>query len=440
VTQIFKGSVFVGPVNIAGIASRLADGLRQCDVDAEAVLAWPDRFQYSNTKSSFILLWQWAGKMRQAASAGSKLKKIFFVLLHKALGFLLLPWALFRFNAFIFLFAQTLTDSSLELKLLKLFKKRLIFVYVGSDARPPYMDGGRFPEGTPLPDAATLCKLTQDKKKLIKRQESFADYVVNSPFCGQFQERSYVNWFAMGVPFDADNQQAEEPDLPNTKRHSVRILHSPSSAAVKGTQRILTILDQLKRKGLDFELLLLQSTSNIEVIEEIKRCDFVIDQLFADTPLAVFATEAALFGKPAVVGGYAANSGKQLFASYGQPPSFFVSPSDMADAIERLIADKNYRDQLGMEAATFVKQHWNSTEVAKRYLKLLSNNCEADWLIDPHACDYALGNGLPAERSAMLTSNMMKQFGEESLCIGDKPAVLKQIKQNIDTHCGPANA
>lgn len=439
-TQIFKGRVFVGPVNIAGIASRLVDGLRQCGVDADAVLAWPDKFQYSRTKSSFLLLWQWAGKMRQAASAGSKLKKIFFVLLHKALGFLLLPWALFRFDAFVFLFAQTLTDSSLELKLLKLFKKRLIFVYVGSDARPPYMDGGRFPEGTPLPDATTLHKLTQDKKKLIKRQENVADYVVNSPFCGQFQEKSYVNWFEMGVPFDAGHEQTEEPGVPSTQHRSVRILHSPSSAAVKGTQRILTILDQLKRKGLDFELVLLQSTSNIEVIEEIKRCDFVIDQLFGDTPMAVFATEAALFGKPAVVGGYVANSGKQLFASYGHPPSLFVSPNHMADAIEKLIVDENYRNQLGREAASFVRQHWNSTEVAKRYLSLLSNNCKADWLIHPNACDYALGNGLPAERAAVLASNMMKQFGEESFCIDDKPAVLKQIKQNIDTHCRPVHA
>lgn len=439
-TQVFKGRVFVGPVNIAGIASRLADGLRQCDVDAEAVLAWPDKFQYSSTKTSYLVLWQWAGKKRQAASASNRLQKIFFVLLHKAIGFLLLPWALSRFDAFIFLFAQTLTDSSFELKLLKLFKKRLIFVYLGSDARPPYMDGGRFPEGTPLPDTVLLRKLTQDKKKLIKRQESFADYVVNSPFCGQFQEKSYVNWFAMGVPFDAHDQQAETPDLPSTLHRSVRILHSPSSAAVKGTQRILTILDQLKRKGLNFELVLLQGMSNDQVIEEIKRCDFVIDQLFADTPMAVFATEAALFGKPAVVGGYAANSGKQLFASYGKPPSLFVSPNEMADAIEKLIVDSSFREQLGREAASFVKQHWNTTEVAKRYLKLIGGECDPDWLLDPFACDYALGNGLPEERAALLARNIIQQFGYEFLGVNDKPAVLLGIKNNVEAHSGNLNA
>jgi hypothetical protein len=440
VTQLFKGRVFVGPVNIAGIASRLADGLRQCDVEAEAILAWPDKFQYSRTKSKYLLFWQWAGEKRQAASAKTKLQKIFFVILHKLIGFLVLPWALWKFDAFIFLFAQTITDSFIELKLLKLFKKRLIFVYLGSDVRPPYMDGGRFPEGTPLPDANSLRALTQEKKSLVRRQESFADFVVNSPFCAQFQEKHFVNWFMMGIPFEAAVHPRKQIFEPNRTHGSVRILHSPSSAAVKGTHRILAILDQLKVKGLDFELVLLQGLSNDEVIEEIRRCDFVIDQLFADTPMAVFATEAALFGKPAVVGGYAAKTNGRLFANYGQPPSLFVSPSEMITAIEKLIVDKNYREQLGKEAATFVKQHWNSIAVARRYLKLLNNDCDAAWQINPNTCDYALGNGLSEERAATLSLSIIREFGDDCLCVGDKPAVLQKIKSNVEVHSESLNA
>jgi len=43
---------------------------------------------------------------------------------------------------------------------------------------------------------------------------------------------------------------------------------------------------------------------NHAVLEELGKCDFVIDQAFADYGMAGFATEAAWFGKTAVVGGY----------------------------------------------------------------------------------------------------------------------------------------
>ena len=44
---------------------------------------------------------------------------------------------------------------------------------------------------------------------------------------------------------------------------------------------------------------------NSVVLEQLARCDFIIDQLYADFPMPGFATEAAWFGKPAVTAGYA---------------------------------------------------------------------------------------------------------------------------------------
>lgn len=48
--------------------------------------------------------------------------------------------------------------------------------------------------------------------------------------------------------------------------------------------------------------------SNATVLQELQQCDFVIDELYSDVPLAMLATEAAIFGKPVIVGGYYSNN------------------------------------------------------------------------------------------------------------------------------------
>lgn len=436
----FTGRIFIGPVNVAGMASRLSEGFRQCGVKSEIVLAWPDHFQYTNKHSGYFAILQWVGRQRQLSSSTNVLKKVAFVVLHKLLGFGLLPWALIRFDAFIFFFAQTITNTSIELKLLKLFQKRIIFVYAGSDVRPPFMDGGLFPEGGPIPSASQLRKLTQRKKLAVKLHEKFADFIVNSPFCGQFHEKSFVNWFAMGVPFTS----AKAASMPDHKTHldlpHVRILHSPSNPAVKGTPQILTMLDELKAKGLKFELKLLQQLSNDQVIDEIQECDFVIDQLYSDTPMAVFATEAAQFGKPAIVGSYASHADDSLFSIHGRPPSLFVSPEEFKNAIETMIVDREKRERLGTAAATFVKEKWDYREVARRYLKLLNGDCDPNWLVDPKDVCYAMGCGLSKERTAKLTFDILKEFGDQSLCLDDKPNLLTSIKLNAEVHSRSFNA
>ena len=47
-----------------------------------------------------------------------------------------------RYDAFVFLYGETITNTGFELTLLRWLGKRTVVVFVGSDARPPYIDGG----------------------------------------------------------------------------------------------------------------------------------------------------------------------------------------------------------------------------------------------------------------------------------------------------------
>ena len=48
------------------------------------------------------------------------------------------------------------------------------------------------------------------------------------------------------------------------------------------------------------------------VLEKMAMSDIVVDQVYCDTPMAGFATEAAINGVPVVVGGYYADVYKRF--------------------------------------------------------------------------------------------------------------------------------
>ena len=421
--------VFIGPVEISGIAAALAEGLRAFKVDAEAMLAFAHPFKYDDESRSWLVrVWQRIGAARMATTRGRLLRKILLVAAHSIWGWLVLLRVIARYDVFIFLYGQTITNSAFELWLLKRLGRKIIFVYVGSDSRPPYMDGGLFPGSVTdqLPSAATLLRAVRRCKRRIQLHERYADYLVNSPSTAHFHERPYINWFALGIP-KALTACSPIPSQQTCISGTVRVLHGPSHPLAKGTVEILEVIERLRRKGHSIELVKIQGMPNQAVLEELVRCDFIVDQLYADTPLAAFATEAAFFGKPAVVGGYFADSIEQCLEPADIPPSLFITPDDFEMAVERLVVDSAYRLQLGEQARQFVLSRWSLTGVAGRYLQLLNDEVPSQWWCDPSAVRYLNGSGLPERRARRLMGLLVSRFGASALQGQDKPDLEKAL-------------
>ncbi|MEO8385185.1 MAG: hypothetical protein ABI583_08085 [Betaproteobacteria bacterium] len=338
------------------------------------------------------------------------------VFLHNLWGWFVLARALFGFDAFFFLYGQTITNSRLELWLLKRAYKRIVFIYVGSDSRPPFIDGGRFPLSDGAPDIALVNVLARQCKRRIRLHEKFADYLVNAPATAQFHERKFINWFAMGIP--NDSVQSDGQPLSSD---CVRILHSPSNPAVKGSQEIHTIIDRLQKKGYPIKFVKVEGMPYEVVLRELSVCDFVVDQLYSDSPLAAFASEAAFAGKPAVVGGYFAKAVASYLQPQDMPPSLFVLPADIEAAIERLVIDRAFRLELGAKARRFVTTHWTAKAVAERYLKLLNDDIPENWWFDPMDVRYVRGCGMPQAHASRLVRELIARYGVRSLQVADKP-------------------
>jgi len=101
------------------------------------------------------------------------------------------------------------------------------------------------------------------------------------------------------IPYGHIDVDGYEPAYPPLTRDRLVLVHAPSHRDVKGTDAILTALDELAAEGYDFRLDLVEGVSNAEALARYRDADVLIDQIYAGWYGGV-AVEAMAMGKPVV--------------------------------------------------------------------------------------------------------------------------------------------
>jgi len=210
------------------------------------------------------------------------------------------------------------------------------------------------------------------------------------------------------------------------------ILHGPSYPEGKGSPVIREAVTSLQAKGHKIRFVEITGRPNREVLELIAQCDFVIDQLYSDMAMVGFATEAAFFGKPAIVGGYYAAHQVADIALKWVPPTLFCQPEEIEAAIEKLVIDVQFREDLGRRAGQFVEEGWIATKCAERMLALIKGEYPKEWLYEPSNCRYIFGMGLSKENLQRIMLGMYEKFGIDGFLLSDKPEMEKLIADFIE--------
>jgi len=201
----------------------------------------------------------------------------------------------------------------------------------------------------------------------------------------------------------------------------VRILHSPSNPALKGTPQIERAIENLRAKGYAIEWITLSGQPNEVVLRELARCDFIVDQLYSDWLMPGFATEAALAGKAVIIGGYDLVALQNTLPADYVPPVHACHPDDIEAAIEKLILDEAYRLDLGRRAREFVEANWSAAQVAERFLKVIEGNIPDNWMYDPAQIRYFHGGGVSEDRLIPFLRAYIDTQGKNALQLSDKP-------------------
>lgn len=416
--------ISIGPGEVAGYFSRLKAGFDELGVPCEHFVLTPNKFSYQ--ESEYFLRfafragnWLYESKSNIAQNLGH-----FWSLSVCSLVFL---YALIRCDVFIFSgFTSFLRFR--ELPLLRLLGKKVVVVFLGSDARPPIFSGRHLDDKGAHVDPEEAYEEAKRMVSKIRKIEKYADVIVSHTATAQFLSRDFIRFMAVGMPINSNlvvNNDQEERDKP------IRILHAPSRPLAKGSLEFRKIIEELKAEGFSIDFIELLGVPNREVLLELQKCDFVIDELYSDIPLAMFATEAAIFSKPVVVGGYYALQYQNDNPDTHVPPALYVEPEDIKQAVRTMIIDSDFRLDLGRRANDFIQGKWNACTVAQNYLRLFERELPENWKASPENLEYFWGWGLSKDQWRKKVGEYVVKLGEGALLLDCNPKLKQRVLNEL---------
>jgi glycosyltransferase involved in cell wall biosynthesis len=281
--------------------------------------------------------------------------------------------------------------------------------------------GLRDAAGASLPLKKTVRMLRRTRRRL-RRIGKYANWRMDNPFSSHLQPGRLVNWFHVGTPVAGGEERTHRDSL-------IHVLHSPSVPLVKGTSKIVAACEACRQTVPELTLTLITGRPNREVLEALKSCDFVVDQLYADVPCAGFVLEAAGFGKPAVVGGLGWSDEWLQFSGLAEYPAHVVDPDGIEEGIRRMAVDADFRECVAAAARRLARQ-WDVAAVAERLETVLRGAAPPEWTFDPAELPvFCSGCGIPRETIADAIRRIARVYGWSELGLDDKPRLLAMAKE-----------
>jgi hypothetical protein len=238
--------VFIGLSDICGYYTQLEQGLREIGVRCTFVNAYPSQDYGRLSKPGPVgRLVEWLAQRRVRAPRGSVVRWSWSLLEAGSLV-LLLAHALVAFDVFIFSGGITFLFRR-DLWLLKLFGKKVIVVFHGSDSRPPYLNAasvgteGRF-------DVDDCVRETHEIKRALRTIERYADAIVNHSMSSHLLERRVVNWLHMGIPYEVG--VGGEAARTSATDGAVVIVHAPTRPGPKGSRSSNVLSHRFSRRDI----------------------------------------------------------------------------------------------------------------------------------------------------------------------------------------------
>jgi hypothetical protein len=300
------------PVNVAGIPWQNVQALRRKGVDARLVVFNRGRLH----PDTDVDLRRPRGFVRGQATQWRALAQ-------------LLP----RTDVFHFYFGLTLVPKSLQFPLLRAFRKKSIYHFLGSDIR------GKRPS------------------QLAYGRRADAQVV------GSYDA---IRWVPEAEVIPPGLDLAAYTPAPPSDRARPMVVHAPSDRIRKGTDYVIRACEQL-----DVELDIVEGLPHEEARARYERADIVVEQLNAGWH-GVFGLEAMALGKP-VLTYLKEDVVRRTEEAFGvRVPIVGATKETLAERLRPLVESPTERRRIGAESRAYVEQVHDIDRVADRLLALYS--------------------------------------------------------------------
>jgi hypothetical protein len=422
----------LGIREIAGYQSRLSKGLRELGHSVTFIEIGSNPCNYPAEPGGRFSTWcnRLCSSLFNRRNDGI-IHKIWWKVVTELLKPVVLVWSLWRHDHYLFVFGESFLPKNIDVPLLRALGRKVGFVFLGSDSRPPYLDyGGVIDKNGNRRSLKSLLALTRKTRKRVQRIDRWADFSIDNPASGHFHASPTFNWYQIGFPVD------RVLGVPRSHGDSDGIiaLHAPSHTGFKGTKKIQEAAGVLKGELPGFRMEQITDKANADVFKALYDCDFVVDQLYSDTPCAGFAIEAASTGRPAIVAGYGWSEAWLRVAGLGEFPSAVCHPGELLPMMRKMATDSGFREKVGAAAIRRAEQ-WRYNRVAERILRLFQGEGALDWVFTAQQVpSFYSGGGLEDSMVARVVYDLVCCHGWSSLQLDHCPQLYEDVAKFLKTH------
>jgi hypothetical protein len=157
-----------------------------------------------------------------------------------------------------------------------------------------------------------------------------------------------------------------------TPGRNLRVLHVPNHSHFKGTKYLEEAVERLSAHA-PIELTMASGIANAEVLQLMRDCDLVVDQLIGGH-FGLTALEAMASGKPVVV--YLVDRNTAIAPE--ECPLIDANPDTIFDVLSRLAADPAALVEIGRRSRRYVEKHYSIPALAQRLRDLYKETADID--------------------------------------------------------------
>lgn len=313
--------VFQGPVDVAWQASILARFLRAEGIDAKSVV-----YAKSLSKADDTVV------LRRSNPADWIMGQLKAFFKHG-----------FDYDIYHFHFAKSFLPFNLDLPILKLLGKKIVFHFHGCDIRDHRRTNVQCGQ----------CNLTyrnfqQPLTKFVAR--TFADKVyVSTP--DLLEDFPSANYLPVAYPWKIEKKLGQ----------GKLVVHASTDQKIKGTSYALEAVDKLKKNGKDFDFKFIEGMKHEDAQKIFQSASFGIDQLLLGW-YGLFSLEFLAQGKPVLC-----YINPRLIKYQKNLPILNTTPEKIYNDLSNLISDKTRFDPV--EAVEFVKKVHSPKVIAERLIR-----------------------------------------------------------------------
>jgi glycosyltransferase involved in cell wall biosynthesis len=202
---------------------------------------------------------------------------------------------------------------------------------------------------------ACICFASKSRAN-ISRVTRFATQTFAMGDMIEYVPGSRKDLFFWPIELDRDEYATYRPVFPEMDANRpLRVVHAPNHPQFKGTKYLVAAIEELRKDGLEIELVLVQGKSNQEALAIYRSADVIFDQCMIGFH-GYFALEAMALGKP-------------VMCFIRKPDLYLLAPEDcpiinttnrkLKGDLRNLVCNRTNLERIGRQGRGYVEKYYS---------------------------------------------------------------------------------